>query len=1322
MKRGIRGSLGTWAWILGLLAIPVAGFLLYVHGQLGQVETRNLRNLAKAADAIERLVANAQTSVDNLLNKPDFACQFVERQTRLELVSPARCTRIETLVAARKLRVLLEESGEALLVALVPAAGTHETDVHESPIRFRVRFDRLLGEIPFGRDLDVLLVANQAGRVVGQLAGTPETPAGQVSVRIARLAELAKPGGEALKLGNILDATSVESVVIAGTGYRLLCQPLVISGLRGAGTAGATKEAAASAPGDQAGRWTLCGLVEKDRSLRDALAVAPHLVVGLISLVVLAMFAWPILKLLSMSRRERFRYADVYFLLVGSWGAIMLATLMLVAWDTHVELRGHMRDALESLAAEVDGHLSSEIRAMQAQLRRYDRDLADRPPAGHAMTGLLCDEDDGSGTGYPPAEACGKHRFGDYANIKRRDSGAPAWTEPELYPYLGSAFWILPCSGQQFLKLTVRRENTPPVSVAGRDYFQAVATNRLWPLPPSGEPPGPQSENARGSSPGIYIQTFRSITTGEFAAALSLRSILTLKMLYGAHTKDEKEQLLASYPDCDGDFRVAAALSGKPASTTHPALAASLGLAIMSADGTVMFHSDERRALFENLYEEIEDSDELAAAVAARSALHLQTSYAARPSQVFLTPMRGLPWFIVTFADSELLRTNNIETLMTGGLYLIVHLGIYFALTVLYVAIRGRATPAWLWPYLSARPSPYRWMSWMLALVLLAAVLGLRTLQGPALVWICLLVPLLPIAALTVSPHVLRLKHGDRWAGRLCAGGATLATLGLAAIYAAAPDPGSLRPFDHLLALTGLGVWLGGMAILLFPGPAAALGSWLGMRGTGPSRRARRADPGLESGALRGLEASRRWHMISAFVIWVLIAMVPAWGYARFAVAEQLRVLMRHENVYLLRGLEARNHAVREYYRGVDVGDALLKARLALTQRDVYWTSIFWRGEGLGPRYEQAGQVGLADPCPATDPPASERDPSCTGFANCLLASPGAPQEWLGYLPIYNETSRQMRFLARPRVGVGRWLPATMAGNGNEARGAARGRYLYCPSAVGPSLPGLLHSRMPIHAAPLGGATGMGAILILLLLVPWVRYGTLQLFFGNITPDPREPYFRGLLAGEKERVQPRGVPGVGRGVHQRAGSRWLEDEELRYWDPDLRARHAAALQALCGRLTRRELLDAAIAHAVTDFRAMWTDCTEDEQLVLLQLAKEGVANPKQAAAVRSLLDKRLLVRDPVLHIMSRSFALFVLQEHRPDLLARLEHEQEGFGWKQARWILLAVVGAIVLFLWTTQPSTVENIIKYLSAAAVGAGALMKLATVADRFTGRAGQD
>ena len=44
--------------------------------------------------------------------------------------------------------------------------------------------------------------------------------------------------------------------------------------------------------------------------------------------------------------------------------------------------------------------------------------------------------------------------------------------------------------------------------------------------------------------------------------------------------------------------------------------------------------------------------------------------------------------------------------------------------------------------------------------------------------------------------------------------------------------------------------------------------------------------------------------------------------------------------------------------------------------------------------------------------------------------------------------------------------------------------------------------------------------------------------------------------------------------------------------------------------------------------------------------------------------------------------------------------------------------AIAAFLWTTQPSVVENILKYLSAAAVGAGALMKIVSATDRLTGK----
>ena len=152
------------------------------------------------AAAIEGLVGNAERSVKSLLNNASFACEFVDRQTRLDLVEPRSCTDIQEIAEQadadeQPLRVIVAESGEGLFIEArqqrqatdeTPPAAAAGREAVPATIRFRVRFDKLLSEIAFGRDMDLLLVANRKGDVIGQQAGAVRSAGstGRPSVRL----------------------------------------------------------------------------------------------------------------------------------------------------------------------------------------------------------------------------------------------------------------------------------------------------------------------------------------------------------------------------------------------------------------------------------------------------------------------------------------------------------------------------------------------------------------------------------------------------------------------------------------------------------------------------------------------------------------------------------------------------------------------------------------------------------------------------------------------------------------------------------------------------------------------------------------------------------------------------------------------------------------------------------------------------------------------------------------------------------------------------------------------------------------------------------
>jgi hypothetical protein len=747
---------------------------------------------------------------------------------------------------------------------------------------------------------------------------------------------------------------------------------------------------------------------------------------------------------------------------------------------------------------------------------------------------------------------------------------------------------------------------------------------------------------------------------------------------------------------------------------------------------------------------------------------------------MFVHPIEGLPWHVVTMADSQILRTNQLEVLMRGGFYLLLHLGVVFLLSGSYVLVRGRTTPRCLWPYLSAHPSDYAWGIWMLLVVVLTFATALQALDDAALLWASFIGPIVPVLVLATSAWLVQRRDGRRWCRSLAVVGATIAVgaaLWLDGRINAKETSSVVLQSTALLAkllwALGAAVWLhrevtGKVLAARFP---RANNFWR-------DRVAGRADaPGLlraetEEGRRRilyRLDRCRAGLMTAAFLSWLIVAILPAFGIARYAVEDQTRVLVRFENVGTLLQLRARNQRIAQYYRGSDTNTDFLEARHNLARRDIYWSTMFW------PTNERDRTPTDYDEwsCPAGDgPSASTADPARhPSRLKRLMAWIETPELWLGYLPIYNETARQMRYLAQDELGVGRWIPASSgnrpdpstvttdeigatepdadddsasetatahSGDKGNDEGAAdgwgllqtpasedtngagggpdwRGRDVYfCPTIHGLEKPEWLRSRLPFAVAQIGWRTGLGGAALLILLAYWARYGARRLFFGRISPMENEPIFRAARDGEP--MQP--IAGYGRGLTGRAGVDWLDATELNPWGRFDDTVRPAILNYLESCPTRAEALVGLLGLVEEDYKMVLDACSDDERIVLVQLAREGVLNPKQSTAVRNLLGRGLLVRDPALRLVNRSFALFVLRRYEPEKLRALERGEAGFGWAQMRWILLVALLAIAAFLWTTQPSVVENILKYLSAAAVGAGALMKIVSATDRLTGK----
>ena len=106
--------------------------------------------------------------------------------------------------------------------------------------------------------------------------------------------------------------------------------------------------------------------------------------------------------------------------------------------------------------------------------------------------------------------------------------------------------------------------------------------------------------------------------------------------------------------------------------------------------------------------------------------------------------------------------------------------------------------------------------------------------------------------------------------------------------------------------------------------------------------------------------------------------------------------------------------------------------------------------------------------------------------------------------------------------------------------------------------------------------------------------------------------------------------------------------------------------------------------------------------MLLHVAEEGFANPREHRTVRDLLRRGLLVLGPELRVFSLGFQSFLQQVRDSNLVKQLERPGR-FGWSQAKWALTVVVVGIIVFLVGTQRQSIGPVVTLVTTLTGGRG-------------------
>ncbi len=238
------------------------------------------------------------------------------------------------------------------------------------------------------------------------------------------------------------------------------------------------------------------------------------------------------------------------------------------------------------------------------------------------------------------------------------------------YPYFDMVF-ILDNYGNQLFKGVADGSSISFKNVANRDYYKRVI-NKDYCYTSKDQP--------------MVLDPVYSMSTARYELNLAI-------------------------PSTDSKY-AAAVMSFRPLSVLNALLPGDYGFAIIDRDGKVFFHKDRRLNLNENFYSECNAVTRIKAAIFSKTQNFISsTLYQGKKRDIFIKPMKNIPWAIVVFRDRGVNDSRNLGKLSLGILRYIVYLIPLTALLLCYlVAIivykrtskiqrRPLAYKAgWIWP------------------------------------------------------------------------------------------------------------------------------------------------------------------------------------------------------------------------------------------------------------------------------------------------------------------------------------------------------------------------------------------------------------------------------------------------------------------------------------------------------------------------------------------------------------------------------------------------------------------------------------------------
>lgn len=659
------------ATIFGLAAIFLAYSAIYVSSQEAYANERAFRLLSVVGDQLTKHFDNLRSvmaaalvyaaSEDGNRGASDKAAGYIKRVagqgTQISVLKEdAHCPSTWKREGEVKFYLIPNQANFALRARFEAAEGQRECsiDAYVDPAaEFRRRFRDLTANY-----FDDILIATSTGEVLFE-----SNPSG---LRISSMETLISAQGSNAAVKPELDGkdakakashfreisqfSNVRDVRFAGGVYKLYVQPVSLQ------VFGDEKE-------KQTVKTVICGLWRTDRQQLDVVSI-PYdtLIWGVLGVLAVFGLLWPLLKVAYMSPTERLKRPHVFYLISSALFVAAILTTLAMNGAYLSRLEGDARRQLDSLAERIDQNVKIELARALTLMNRLEC------PACEARA-LLASAGRSKWTRARILEESAVQKF------------------IHIYPYFDNIFWA-DRKGKQLFKVSVRGEATPQTPVAGAAYFRAARDGQRLtslvdhrPAEPQGANSAPEYDETALRTK-FRMQTLYSPNTGEYVAVLA------------------KPVLPGGLPPYFADAAVQVLVT-KLVSLQEPVLPAGFGYAILDRDGLVQFHSSEGRNQIENFFQESGQNPVIRAMVSAGTSGFVNVAYSGRQRLMRVWPLPYLAdpgLTLVVFRDTNYFRTINMACMLTFGLLATMFGLPVFAALAAYIARCGSYPLERLWP------------------------------------------------------------------------------------------------------------------------------------------------------------------------------------------------------------------------------------------------------------------------------------------------------------------------------------------------------------------------------------------------------------------------------------------------------------------------------------------------------------------------------------------------------------------------------------------------------------------------------------------------